>query len=141
MDTDTIFHWLGICVVASPAALVMVLGLTSLVGRPLNEQLTNRWTYASTVVGLMAAIGILGMMLALGTRHVPIELGNLVVIPQQHFHFHLKFVFDRLSVPFVILVLVAVRHRGGLCQSLFASRTGLRPLFRLLFVLRARAWS
>ena len=34
---------------------------------------------------------------------MPIELGNWVVIPQQHFHFHLKFVFDRLSVPFVIL--------------------------------------
>ena len=56
MDTATIFHWLGIGVVAGPAALVMALGLTSLVGRPLSEQLTNRWTYLSTVVGLIAAI-------------------------------------------------------------------------------------
>jgi NADH:ubiquinone oxidoreductase subunit 5 (subunit L)/multisubunit Na+/H+ antiporter MnhA subunit len=55
---------------------------------------------------LLAAIAILICMLALGTRFVPIELGNWVVIPQQHFHFHLKFVFDRLSVPFVILSLV-----------------------------------
>ena len=31
------------------------------------------------------------IMLAVDTRHVPIELGNWVVIPQQHFHFHLKF--------------------------------------------------
>jgi len=30
-------------------------------------------------------------MLATNTRYVPIELGNWVVIPEQHFHFHLGF--------------------------------------------------
>ncbi len=42
-------------------------------------------------------------MLISGDRHVPIELGHWISLPEQHFHFHLKFVFDRLSVPFVIL--------------------------------------
>jgi len=81
MDTDLILYVLGICVVASPAALVAVLGLTSLIGKPLHERSIERFTYASTVVGLLAAIGILGTMLAVDTRHVPIELGNWVVIP------------------------------------------------------------
>ena len=103
MNISLVFQFLGIAVVASPAALVALLGLPPLLGQPLSEQTANRYTYASTVIGLLAAITILGMMLALDTRHVPIELGNWVVIPQQHFHFHLKFVFDRLSVPFVIL--------------------------------------
>ncbi len=103
MDTDTIFHVLGICVVVCPAALLGALGLRAIVGRPLGEESINRCTYASIMVGLTAAVAILGMMLVFGTRHVAIELGDWVVIPQQHFHFHLKFVFDRLSVPFVIL--------------------------------------
>jgi NAD(P)H-quinone oxidoreductase subunit 5 len=51
-------------------------------------------------------------MLFHGTRHVTISFGSLVEIPAApaesphggpHFHFALKFVFDRLSVPFVML--------------------------------------
>ena len=103
MNASVTIQFVGIAVVASPALLVALLGLPPLLGQPLTEQTVNRYTYASTVIGLLAAIAILVMMLALGTRDVPIELGNWVVIPQQHFHFHLKFVFDRLSVPLVIL--------------------------------------
>jgi NADH:ubiquinone oxidoreductase subunit 5 (subunit L)/multisubunit Na+/H+ antiporter MnhA subunit len=117
MDGHYLFQVLGLGVVAGPTVLVAVLGGTSLVGRPLSERTINRWTYASTVTSLITALMILAMMLGGGARHVPIDLGNLVVIPQQHFHFHLKFVFDRLSVPFVVLSLV-------LCGTVaaFASR-------------------
>ena len=103
MTPDTLIHGLGLCVVASPAVLVAVTGITSLLGRPLSEEATSRWTFGTVVVGLVASIAVLVMMLALGTREVPIDFGNLVVIHEHHFHFHLKFVFDRLSVPFVIL--------------------------------------
>lgn len=100
---DTIFLTLGVIVLASPAALVAAIGLPALLNRPLTERTTNRFTYAATVTGFAASVAVLGLMLLVDTRHVPIELGNWVVIPQQHFHFHLKFVFDRLSVPFMIL--------------------------------------
>jgi len=103
MNADVAFQFLGIAVVVSPAVLVALLGLPPLVGLRLSEQTVNCYTYASTVIGLLSAIAILGMMLALDIRHVPIDLGNWVVIPQQHFHFHLKLVFDRLSLPFAIL--------------------------------------
>lgn len=103
MSTSTLFFILGIAVLVCPTALVVILGIPPLVGRPLSEKTINRYAYAATVIGLLASILMLVMMLAVETRHVPIELGNWVVIPQQHFHFHLKFVFDRLSVPFVIL--------------------------------------
>lgn len=106
MTISSILFALGVVVVASPTVLVAVLGITSLVGRPLREADTQHWTYGTTVVGLIAAVAILGIMLVKDTRYVPIELGNWVAIPTQHFHFHLKFVFDRLSVPFVILSLV-----------------------------------
>ena len=103
MNANNYFFVLGICVLASPVFLAALLGVTSLVGRGLSEQATNRCTYATTIIGLLASLSILGLMLAVDSRHVTIELGNWVAIPTQHFHFHLKFVFDRLSVPLVIL--------------------------------------
>jgi NAD(P)H-quinone oxidoreductase subunit 5 len=94
---------LGLPVVACPALLVMIVGLPALAGRPLTEKTFNRYAHAANVLGLLAAIGVLGVMLGSDTRFIPIELGDWVVIPEQHFHFRLKFTFDRLSVPFVIL--------------------------------------
>jgi NAD(P)H-quinone oxidoreductase subunit 5 len=115
--TAHIFTVLGTMVLASPAALAGALGLTAAAGRPLSERATNRLTYAATAAGLVAALGVLGLMLAVDSRHVVIELGNWVVIPDEHYHFHLKFLFDRLSVPFLILSFL-------LCGTLsaFASR-------------------
>src|SRR5262245_6182373 len=108
MEHSTLFTLLGILVVTAPAALFALLGLTSLIDRRLNEPLISRCTQVAVVTGLLAAVASLGMMLVTGVRTVPIELGNWVVIPETHFHFTLKFVFDRLSVPFVILSFVLV---------------------------------
>lgn len=129
MNTDTLLFALGLCVVASPAALVAGLGLTSLIGRSLSEELIQRLTYASTVIGLAAAVAILGIMLAVDTRHVPIELGNWVVIPQQQFQFHLKFVFDRLSVPFVILSFLLCGTVGAFTSRYLHREPGYRRFF------------
>ncbi len=117
MTPDKIFQIFGICVVASPTLLLAVFGLTSLAGKPLGEKQLARFTEASVVIGLVASVCILIMMLVLNTRHVPLEFGHWVAIPSEHFHFHLKFVFDRLSVPFVILSYVLCGTIGA-----FASR-------------------
>jgi NAD(P)H-quinone oxidoreductase subunit 5 len=113
VDYNLIFLFLGICVVASPAMLLAVLGLLTLVNRPPSEQSIAHFTQAAVLTGLSAAIAILALMLLLGTRHVPIELGEWVAIPQEHFHFKLAFVFDRLSVPFVILTYLLVGTVGA----------------------------
>lgn len=98
---DNLFLWFGIAVVASPVVLLAVLGLAALLARPLSESVIGRLTSAAVVLGLLPALAILGMMLAFDTRYVPIELGDWIAI--EHYHFNLKFVFDRLSVPFTIL--------------------------------------
>ena len=77
MSTDGILFALGVTVVGSPAALVVVLGLTSLLGRPLPEHAIERFTYASTVIGLLTAVGVLGIMLAVDTRHCADRVGQL----------------------------------------------------------------
>ncbi len=103
MTTDRVFYVLGIYTVLSPAALLATLALPSLVGRPLPERVVNRLIQFAIATGLMASLTILGLMLATGMRHVPLELGHWVNLETEHFHFKVKFVFDRLSVPFVIL--------------------------------------
>src|SRR6056297_3097140 len=102
-STDTIFHLLGTAVVASPLLLLAVLGGSALMQRPLGESSMSRLTQASVMFSLVPSIGILVIMLCTGIRNVPCEMGNWVTIPEQQFHFHLKFVFDRLSIPFLIL--------------------------------------
>ena len=88
---------------ASPILLLAILGLSALVNRPLSESAISRLTQASVLFALLPATTILVIMLVTGIRYVPIELGNWVNIPEQQFHFHLKFAFDRLSIPFLML--------------------------------------
>ena len=129
MTLEMMFQILGICVVASPASLLVVLGLTALADRPLSERSLARFTEAAVVFGLFAAVTILGMMLFLDIRHVPIELGNWVAIPQQHFHFHLKLIFDRLSVPFAILSFVLCGTVGAFGSRYLHREPGYHRFF------------
>src|SRR5262245_60792127 len=103
-DADQLSTILGVVVVFSPLLLLTVLGLSSLFDRHLPEHLVAKLVQAATGIGLLAAIGVLVIMLTQGTRRVPIEFGNWVEI--HHYHFSLKFEFDRLSVPFVILTFI-----------------------------------
>ena len=137
MDLDVVFHALGVCVLAMPALLLAVLGLTALFGRRLGELAIGRWTEATVIAGLLAAVAVLGLMLATGVRYVPVEFGNWVSIPEEHFHFHLKFVFDRLSVPFVILSFVLVGTIGAFAKCYLHREPGYGRfyLFYAVFLL------
>ena len=112
MTLSLLFDVLGVCVVASPAALLGVLGLAALFDRPVSERAMARSTQAAVCSGLLASVAVLALMLISGARHVPIELGNWVHVGDE-FHFHLKFVFDRLSVPFAILSFVLIGTIGA----------------------------
>ena len=131
MTEASILYSLGSAVLVLPGALLALLGLSTLVDRPLAERTTSRLVQWTMIGGLVASIGILGIMLLTGSRHVPINLGNWAHTPE--FHFSLKFVFDRLSVPFVILTFLLCGVIGG-----FASRYLHRePGFNRFFVFYA----
>jgi NAD(P)H-quinone oxidoreductase subunit 5 len=129
MNTDTVFHFLGVCVVVSPALLLALFGVTSLINRPIGERLMAQATQTMVMVGLFASVAILGLMLSLDIRYVPIELGNWVVIPEQHFHFHLKFIFDRLSIPFCILSFVLCGTIGAFASRYLHREPGYNRFF------------
>lgn len=131
----------GIIVVVSPLLLTGTLGLCMLLRIPLPESVIARLTATAVVSGLVASLLILVVMLVSDSREVAVSAGDWVRLPDRagihqgenpvtperhstpgnpaeaHFHFTLKFVFDRLSVPFVVMTFV-------LCGviSAFASR-------------------
>jgi NADH-quinone oxidoreductase subunit L len=132
-----VFFLLGLGVLVFPAVLLAVLALPALVDYRLTEKTIARWTQASVLGGLACALAMLAWMLASGTRHVPLELGHWVALPQEHFHFHLKFVFDRLSVPMAILSFVLVGTIGAFAHQYLHREAGFRRFFVLyaLFLL------
>lgn len=120
---------LGTSVVAFPALLLAVLGLLPLLGHPLGERAMARWTISCVLGGLLASLGVFASMLVTGAREVPIELGDWVAVPAEAFHFQLKLIFDRLSVPFVVLTFVLVGTVGAFANRYLHREPGYGRFF------------
>lgn len=133
LDQPLIPVLLGLVVVATPLLLVLVLGLSSLFDRPLQERTTGRCVQLASWIGLVASLAMLAWMLSTGARYVPIEPGNWVAIEHQHSHYHFefKFVFDRLSVPFVILTFVLCGTIGAFGTKYLHREAGFNRFFVL----------
>ncbi|WP_233216526.1 proton-conducting transporter membrane subunit [Blastopirellula marina] len=97
----------------------------------MSETAQSMLTKFSVVTGLVASVSILGVMLTTGSRHVPIDFGSWVSLPTEHFHLNLKFVFDRLSVPFVILTFVLCGTVGAFASVYLHRDRGYRRFFLL----------
>ena len=71
-----------------------------------------------------------------GTRHVAIAVGDWVAIPHLY-HFSIKFVFDRLSIPFAILSYVLAGTIAAFATKYMHRERGFNRFFVLyaLFVL------
>jgi NADH-quinone oxidoreductase subunit L len=123
---------LGLAVVAIPALLFAALGLASLAGRALPERATELLVWAATLAGLGASAGMLALMLIKGTYRESIDLGDWVHLSQ--FHFHVKFVFDRLSIPFVILSFVLCGTIGSFATKYLHREPGFNRFFVLFAV-------
>ena len=134
MTIDNVLTLLGICVVTSPLVMLILVGFSSLIDRRLTERSLSRITEIAVILGLSASLIILVLMLATGRRHVPLEFGNWVFLPEQHFHFHLKFVFDRLSVPFAILSFVLCGTIGAFTSRYLHREPGYNRFFVLYAV-------
>jgi NAD(P)H-quinone oxidoreductase subunit 5 len=149
IDFEMVIQALGLTVVGAPALMMLVIGVSSLLGSPLSERATGRWVHFGTVVGLIAAVIIMGIMLTTGSRHVPISLGSWVSIgddqparggihltappereaESQHYHFAVKFIFNRLSVPFVILTFVLCGTIGAFATKYMHREQGYNRFF------------
>ncbi len=140
----TPLHWFGLAVIAIPVLLVAALGLPFLSGRPLGERAIAWIVPTGMMAGLAASLCVLALMLAQNTRHVTIDLGNWISLPAPgdgadggHFHFTIKLVFDRLSVPFVILTYLLCGTIGAFTNKYLHREPGFARFFMqyVLFVL------
>lgn len=129
MSYDETFRFLGLVIVIAPCFMVLLLGVPTLVGRPLGERTIGRCVQTCVVTGLIAAMAMLGLMLVHGTRHVPLDLGAWVQIPE--FHFSVKFLFDRLSIPFVILSFALCGTIGAFANRYMHREAGFNRFFVL----------
>lgn len=102
-NIDSFFIVVGAITVLCPAILLAFVGVLPLLGIRLSERTITFATEACVSLGWLASMAILAVMWSCNIFKVPLELGHWVEIPQEHFHLELKFVFDRLSVPFLIL--------------------------------------
>lgn len=137
MDTEQWLTFLVICTLVCPAVLFAVQGIALLAGYRWSEETLVSLTRTAVSVGLLAGVAVLGLMLLLDTRHVEVPLGSWVVLPEEHFHFTLKVVYDRLSVPFVILSFALCGTIGVFAKSYLHREPGFHRFFLLyaLFLL------
>jgi NAD(P)H-quinone oxidoreductase subunit 5 len=129
METATAF---GLIVLLAPVVLLAILGTGSLIERPLTERATNRCVRVMTALGLVAALGGLAMMLFEGSRHVTVLSAEWIGVP--HYNFMVKFTFDRLSVPLVILTFVLCGTVGSFATRYMHRERGYNRFFTLLAV-------
>jgi NAD(P)H-quinone oxidoreductase subunit 5 len=126
---------LALVVPAAPVTLLLFVGLCSLVDRPLSERVLSRSVGAAILTGLLAASGVLLLMLAQGRQHLTVELGRWIFIP--HFYFSAKLLFDLLSLPFVILSLVLCGTIAAFATKYLHREPGYNRFFNLYAIFAA----
>lgn len=129
MDLEFVIQLLGVGVLVAPALLFAIVSVCSLLELSLSERRIAFFCETAVGWGLFSSIGMLVLMLATGYRHVPIGFGSWVVLPSQHFHFDFTFVFDRLSIPFLILTFVLVGTTGAFANRYLHREPGYRRFF------------
>jgi NAD(P)H-quinone oxidoreductase subunit 5 len=129
MNTITVSQFFGILAVSSPALLLLLIGLARLADLKMSERATARLTQFGVGFGLLGCLGMLALMLVTGLREVPVEIGDWIALESEHFHFHLKFVFDRLSVPFAILSFVLCGTVGAFAKVYLHREPGYERFF------------
>ncbi|MEQ1827264.1 MAG: proton-conducting transporter membrane subunit [Pirellula sp.] len=129
MNTSEWTHLFGVITIICPCTLLLLLGVSLLIGRPVSEKVVGRWLKSMVGLSLMSALIVLCIMLGTGSRRELVDLGNMVEIHDVHFHFHIKFIFDRLSVPMAILSLVLCGTVGSFGLSYLHRDAGFQRFF------------
>ena len=127
-------HFFGSLVVAAPVLLVAILGLSMLFGFGLGERGIGRLTQRLVSISLLAACGMGISMFIAGEPQHTLNLGNWAELPIEHFHFTIKFLFDRLSVPFLILSLALCGVIGAFAARYLHRDEGFSRFFMLFAI-------
>lgn len=125
----TVLDFIGFLVVLCPLVTLTIIGVTELFQHPMSERSISLLTKSNMVIGLTASLIVLATMLATGSRQVIVDCGNFGVLDEEHYHFHIKFLFDRLSIPMVIVSYVLVGVIGAFATKYLHNDAGFHRFF------------
>lgn len=128
---ESMISYCGMVVILAPLSLLVVMGIASLFGLIFQERFIARMTQWTVLVGLVGLVTILAFMLLHGVRFIAVDIGDWVRLEEEAFHFHVKFIFDRLSIPFAILAFVLCGVVGAFAQRYLHREVGFRRFFLL----------
>ncbi|MCA9002070.1 MAG: hypothetical protein KDB61_09110, partial [Planctomycetes bacterium] len=134
MPVPTWIEWMGALVLVGPLLAFLGMVVVAVFELPLSERVTNRWVQWTSVVAIVACTSLGIWMLVQGRAQLPVEFGDLVSLPELHFHFRAHFLFDRLSLPFLMLSFVLCSVVGAFARVYLHREEGYRR-FYLLFAL------
>jgi NAD(P)H-quinone oxidoreductase subunit 5 len=136
-ELERLLSILAVMVVAAPTILMIGIGGSVLIGRPPGEPAIARLIRLTVSVSLICAVSIFAAMLATGNRHVVLDLGDWVSIhahdgdQNQVYHFRVKLIFDRLSIPFLVLSLILCGTIGAFAVKYLHRESGFYRFFVL----------
>ena len=137
MTWDESLGVVGMIAVAAPGAAFAAIGIPSLLGVRLSERTTSLCTRFATWTGLFCVVAVaVGLVLA-GRAAVAFDAGQAVSFggheaEGEHFHFGVKFVFDRLSAPMLLLSYVLCGVIAAFARAYLHRETGFVRFFALL---------
>jgi len=135
-DTLFTFHglliFLGLLIVASPAALLSIFFASFLSNHRMQEATVGRLIQGTIALSLLAALSAAGTMLVRRMPQFVIELGDWVITPSYHLKF--QFILDLLSLSYVILTLVLCATIGAFSTRYLHRERGYHRFFVLFAV-------
>jgi NAD(P)H-quinone oxidoreductase subunit 5 len=125
---------LGLSIVAAPLALLSVLGLCSLLDWRLSERTSARLVLLAVLTGLLSSVSLIAVLIHTDNRHLRLEMESWLHI--DGYHFAVGLLFDRLSLPFVVLSFVLCAVIGVFARRYLHREPGYSRFFVLygLFV-------
>jgi NAD(P)H-quinone oxidoreductase subunit 5 len=133
-DPELVARAIGLVIVLPPLLALVATAVIAVFEAPVNERMTNRLTQASIVAALLGATGMALFLVASGRHGISVEFGDWVRLPEHHFRFTFKFLFDGLSVAFLLLSLVLSGVVGAFARVYLHREPGYRRFYLLFTV-------
>lgn len=133
-------HWARFfcsLILLAPLLALLVTSVIAVLELPIKERRSNALTQLAIAAGLLGSLGLSVMLAVSGQQSIVVELGHWIALPDQHFHFTFEFLFDHLSLPFLILAQLLSGVVGAFARVYLHREPGFRRFYLLymLFVL------
>lgn len=131
MNAERWFQLFAGFILGAPFLLLVFTSFASLWQTKHREREITAATFGAIVVGLLACIGLVVMMLSHQRETLVLDLGDWIELGEHSFHFHVAFIFDRLSVPFLVLTYVLCGTVGAFTSRYLHREPGFQRFFIL----------